>query len=321
MRSANRRRAFTLIELLVVIAIIAVLVALLLPAVQQAREAARRSQCKNSLKQLGLALHTYHDVSLRLPFNDPSNPNAKASILVRLLPFLEQQPLYSQCNFNVAPGGYVSEGLVNGVAGAYIGDVTLPVLLCPSDNPIPANAFNTFAPTNYAPSIGGTAMPSNGGSCTQYDYTVVAPSGTSAWGGTTTGNSTGPFSYYPVSNNFAAITDGLSQTIFMGEIRGRCGGPEFATSGWGWQDPNAFYYGTNGPINYPTCPNEGAGAAQTGCNSVTTWNTSNGFKSLHSGGAQFVLGDGTVRFLNQTIDYNTYQRLGRTNDGQAIGDF
>src|SRR5476651_1064146 len=98
------RGGFTLIELLVVIAIIAVLVSLLLPAVQQAREAARRAQCKNNLKQLGLALHNYHDVYNRLPYNGrtpgaQSGGGTEASVFIRLLPQIDQQPLFSQLNF------------------------------------------------------------------------------------------------------------------------------------------------------------------------------------------------------------------------------
>src|SRR5579871_4787717 len=180
MRFANLRRGFTLIELLVVIAIIAILVALRLPAVQQAREAARRTQCKNNLKQLGLAVHNYHDSTNRLPFNG-SQDKVRASTLVRLLPQLEQQPLFNMLNFSVAPNAHISYQLLNGVAGAYFGDVTLPVFLCPSDTPLTASGTAIFAPTNYAPSIGGTAMPSYG-KCPQYDYTIVAPSGTVAWG-------------------------------------------------------------------------------------------------------------------------------------------
>ena len=294
-----------------------------MPAVQQAREAARRTQCKNNLHQLGLALHNYNDIYDRLPYNNATNPGmgVQASIFIRILPQIDQQALFDQCNFNMPPGSHVSYGLINGVAGNYIGDATLPVLLCPSDDSIPAQQFAIFAPGNYAPSVGSGAELSYG-LCPQYEYTIVAPLGTQSWGGYSPKGSTGPFSFYTtICQRFRDITDGLSQTIFLGEIRGKCGGPELAFQGWGWHDPHAFYFATNGPINYPTCPGEGAGASQTGCNSVYAYDTSAGFKSRHPGGAQFLLGDGSVRFLSQNIDYNTYQRLGRRNDGQPVGDF
>jgi prepilin-type N-terminal cleavage/methylation domain-containing protein/prepilin-type processing-associated H-X9-DG protein len=321
MRFTNARHAFTLIELLVVIAIIAVLVALLLPAVQQAREAARRSQCKNNLKQIGLALHNYHDVENRLPYNGRgTGGGTQVSIFIRLLPELEQQPLFSQLNFINPPNNRTSEALVGGVAGNYVGDATLSVLLCPSDDPPPANAFAVFAPTNYAPSLGSCNMPSYG-LCPQYETTSVS-AGSGNWGGPVPSKAPGAFSYYAtVCRKLADFPDGLSQTIFLGEVRPKCGPKEWALSGWGWHDPDGFYFGTNGPINFPTCPGEGAGASQTGCNQLGTYDTDNGFKSRHSGGAQFLLGDGSVRFISQNIDYNNYQRLGNRNDGQTIADY
>ena len=139
----RNRRGFTMIELLVVIAIIALLIALLLPAVQQAREAARRTQCKNNLKQIGLALHNYHDVAKTFPpgwVYDPSRPTPNAPTncwgwSALLLPQLDQVPLYSQLNFNVGFSGGLDASGLNSNAGVTGPEATLlSVFRCPSDD-------------------------------------------------------------------------------------------------------------------------------------------------------------------------------------------
>jgi prepilin-type N-terminal cleavage/methylation domain-containing protein len=334
-RYARFRTAFTLIELLVVIAIIAVLVALLLPAVQQAREAARRTQCKNNLHQLGLALHNYESTYGMLPINGrfqnqiPFGQQVKASHLARLLPFLDQQPFYDMLNFSNTGGGFFSMTELQ-PNGTPVGQISLPVLLCPSDDvrapgPDGSGGYNS-AQCNYAPSIGSCSMPSYG-LCPQYDSTPLS-AGSFAFGygpslAFTYPQYPGPFTYTGVSARFSQIKDGLSNTIFMGEIRPACGTIAFARStlSEGFLDSDPFYYATNGPINYPTCPNEGAGASQTGCNSWKCYSTATGFKSRHVGGAQFLMGDGTVRFFNASINYLTYQILGNRADGRVPGDF
>src|SRR5579859_6029688 len=125
-RVRKSRRGFTLIELLVVIAIIAVLVSLLLPAVQQAREAARRTQCKNNLKQLGLAMHNYHDAYLGFPMGKNTTASGLTNFpaQARILPYIDQTNLYNQINFNVGP---------TNAANVLAYNTTLPAFRCPTD--------------------------------------------------------------------------------------------------------------------------------------------------------------------------------------------
>jgi len=336
MRATRLRHGFTLIELLVVIAIIAILVSLLLPAVQQAREAARRTQCKNNLHQLGLALHNYNDTYNQLPFNGFLNwdwpnggdakhvPYARNSIFVKMLPQLDQMNMFNLINFSISPNGHVSYTQLGN--GNIIGDTVLPALMCPSDDPRPPTGTATFALCNFAPSIGSVPMPTPGNACPTYDYPPASfPPGAYPYAQTDNFSYTdkypGPFAYVAASAKFSQFPDGLSNTILLMEIRPMCGSPPFVNSGWGWADPEAYYYATNAPINYPTCPNEGAGRSQTGCNSVRNYGTADGSKSRHAGGSQFVMGDGTVRFLNQSIDWTTYQVLGNRNDGRTPGEF
>src|SRR5690349_730170 len=160
------RTGFTLIELLVVIAIIAVLIALLLPAVQQAREAARRTQCKNNLKQWGLALHNYHDVYNRVPFNGSGfsfNGPIRCSIFPRLLAMVDQSPLFNKISFENPPSQRISYQQIS--PGEWVADYKIPIITCPSDDPRAARGLSIFGPTNYAPSVGSISAPSNGGTC------------------------------------------------------------------------------------------------------------------------------------------------------------
>ncbi len=312
-RRRSWKWAFTLVELLVVIAIIGILIALLLPAVQAAREAARRTNCRNNLKQLGLALHNYHDIQGKFPSGSTNNPGwiwspgiqRKGSVLVALLPYFEQRPLYDQLDFR---GDVVAQ-----LAALGYGARELPTLRCPSD---PQRDPNT-GQTNYAPCIGAQAMPSQGG-CSTYPGNVFN-TGPVGHGSTDNGMETsGCFSRYTFGANFADIKDGTSNTIAMGEIRWFCGDHHRG----GWMNPNALWTATTAPINFPTCPGEGLGQSATmNCYHFANWMTSQGFKSSHPGGAQFVFADGSVQFLSETIDYMTYQRLGCRRDGLPVGQY
>ena len=157
---SSLRRGFTLIELLVVIAIIAILIALLLPAVQQAREAARRTQCKNNLKQIGLALHNYHDTHNQFPAScvNPGSYLANAGGFVPagmirnhtgylfLLPMLEQSNLYNQINFSLPTGKADWNGVGGGGEQAVLAKVKIPAFECPSDPPF--DSPHTYTPQN-----------------------------------------------------------------------------------------------------------------------------------------------------------------------------
>lgn len=311
-----KRRGFTLIELLVVIAIIAILVALLLPAVQQAREAARRSSCKNNLKQLGVALHNYHDTHGQLPCgSQDSAPNRiwqggtarKGSVLVKLLPEVEQGNIFRKLDFN---GDVVAQ--LNSAALDFMWRKEIETFVCPSDDYIDPGEGKS----NYAPSLGAQAMP--GRSCNTYPGNTFGTGGT---GHGSTGNGqtiSGLFSRYQWAAKLRDITDGTANTIAMGEIRPKCGDHHRG----GWANPNALWTATTAPINHATCANENGGiGGANGCNADGNWQTSQGFKSRHVGGAQFVFADGSVHFLSENINYRTYQQLGDRRDGEVVGEF
>ena len=317
----SRRKAFTLIELLVVIAIIAVLVALLLPAVQQAREAARRSQCKNNLKQLGVALYTYEETFKQYPVGTGIDGTAwcttlgggcvpwgagrfnKGSHFVKMLGYLDQQSLYDKVDFN----GDVNDFFVNS-SGAIYRRAVVPSLLCPSDT---ITVALDRAHTNYYFSMGAQSIPAQGSWCALYPGNLNGPAGHGS--SNDPSQISGMFGRYVWSARIADVTDGTSNTIAMGEGRPNC----HDHGAQGWYHANGIWAATTPPINYQTCSGE-PGFAANSCNANNVWMTSWGFKSRHVGGAQFVMGDGAVVFLSENIDYTTYQRLGCRNDGNPV---
>lgn len=298
----SRRTGFTLVELLVVIAIIGVLVALLLPAVQAAREASRRAQCSNHLKQLGLATHNYHDLHRTLPpgaFWFGTNYAAyRGSILVHLLPFVEQQVIYDAFDFNSATDDQTYPG------GGLIAATIVPIYVCPSDTN--RGLLNGRAIHNYAASAGATGNGDNPScSCSNgWNAYAISPHGTPS----------GPFYRNPAfTYKFADITDGLSGTIFFGEVRRDCS--VHIQQGWVRSNDGNGLVNTVVPINFDSCST----TAPSMCNRTCNWNTELAFKSRHRGGAQFCAGDGAVRFLSQSIDHWTYQYLGARAEGQTVG--
>lgn len=309
----RRRPGFTLIELLVVIAIIAILVALLLPAVQQAREAARRSQCKNNLKQLGLALHNYHDTAgmfpngtVRAPWQ--GGPDRTGSQLVQLLPYIDQQTLYNRIPFEQDVDAWFFD-TSNGVR-----TFQPPVLECPSDT---STVRPDRAHTDYAVSMGAQRMSSNGGWCTRFPGNVFGTGPTGHGSSNDPGNISGVFSRLAWAASFRDITDGTSNTIAMGESRAQCN--DHLAGGW-FHGNAPFAAATTAPINFQTCRGE-PGYQAASCNAWDNWQTSMGFKSQHEGGAHMLMCDGSVHFVSENVDYMTYQRLGDRRDGQPINNF
>jgi prepilin-type N-terminal cleavage/methylation domain-containing protein len=331
---SSKKKGFTLIELLVVIAIIAILIALLLPAVQQAREAARRSQCKNNVKQLGLAMHNYHDNFNQFPIGSlqwgaPANTaewtaTQHGSQFTMILPFVDQAPLYNAIDFRVMNAETINVG------GKPIYQHVIPGFLCPSSTSPDQRPGDLRAKSNYAPSLGAQRM-DNGGSCTGLyppygpfvDPAHAARGGTNAQGYFGTGSAghgnamsaaeaSGIFTRAIWSAKIRDVTDGTTNTIMMGEVRPECS--DHVNNGWFHN--NALWVATTAPINFPTCPNSPARADN--CHLNNALNTSQGFKSQHVGGAHFSMADGSVQFLSENIDYGTYQRLGDRRDGNTV---
>lgn len=317
------RTGFTLIELLVVIAIIAVLIALLLPAVQQAREAARRSQCKNNLKQIGLALHNYHDVYGTFPPGsvtqtaDPEYGPLSSSTVDRnieswgwgafLLPYIDQAPLYQAAGIGVG-------SLLQDMADPYA-MTPLSAYRCPSDvgpqlrRP---SEFADWATSNYKASMGHRRGPA----------LADAQAGDAAIDAIATG-----VFWRDRVRRMRDITDGTSNTVLIGEVKWEQVDSKNSTAGV-WAGAKRGFGGNNAKDLF----GNGRGAIN---HTSTVFNQiSESFASNHTGGAHFVLGDGSVRFVSENIDYrtggssdnltdvdSTYEQILARADGQVVGEF
>ena len=340
---------FTLIELLVVIAIIASLVAILLPAVQQAREAARRSSCSNNLKQMGLALHNYHDVYNQMPpagvgeVPNSSGWSRQPSWMVRIMPYIEQGAAYDGVpmvdnNFDNWNADWTSP-----VRGWQVMNSTrIPIFNCPS-SPLPQTAsYPTTsgtqalgAPTTLTVQISDYAA--NSGSTYQGGTVSTWANGvTWEWGGPMADNGVLPFitragfeRFYGKKVSFATITDGTSNTIALGEQSDFYNHTDdyrasYHPGGiWSCQTSSITSYNgnhvvTSFPINATVMDWTGEWASW-GTDIVKYNNTA--FRSAHAGGAQFALADGSIRFISETIYFGTYTALMDRADGQVVGEF
>jgi prepilin-type N-terminal cleavage/methylation domain-containing protein/prepilin-type processing-associated H-X9-DG protein len=305
---ARERRGFTLVELLVVIAIIGVLVALLLPAVQSAREAARRSQCANNLKQMGLALHNYHDTFQRFPFGWSDRG---AGWTTMLLPYIEQKPLWDTLGFNES-NNWDSDNTPNERAcGTYIG-----TFRCPSMGLVPKHVDNQGIPGRVPTSYRGVA------------------SSTADSDDTSTSVKKRSLEMLDVEGIFfccshvrmAEVTDGTSNTFMIGESRWETftqdgNQMDFWYIGSPQVDPCNCLTGGGATEQSEFCGSTGVPFNARMIASTSGYVKELSFTSLHPNGAQFALADGSVRFVPFTVNPSTYQALGSRNGGESLTDF
>lgn len=326
-RQRDRRHGFTLIELLVVIAIIAVLIALLLPAVQQAREAARRVQCKNNLKQQGLALHNYHDTFRMFPQGyidtlSSAGQDNGWSWQGRILSQLEQGNLFERFDFTMHPyGGTSTPENIAGVA------TTQAVFSCPSDPKPEHTSLASSGQTGYVEQIATSSycgvLGSFGDALCVNNAPNIDPRPTQQ--GLFIAN---------LCRTMANVTDGTSNTLAVGEVTWT------ATMDESRRTPTVLYgsLGTGGnaachgnSVIYPQWRHLRSGRQKPNGPAPNFVHT--GFHSMHAGGVSFLLVDGSVRLISENIhhtnspnnappeDWGTYQRLTVINDGQVVADF
>ncbi|HWL10522.1 MAG TPA: DUF1559 domain-containing protein [Planctomicrobium sp.] len=306
MLQSKRRCAFTLIELLVVIAVIAILVALLLPAVQQAREAARNSQCKNNLKQMGLAFHNYDETFRLLPPTSLNGPLTGVTAFVCILPHLERTAQYEQYMAKVG-NTYPTRLLAM--------EIPVSTYRCPSDF-IPNDCCAMMLPRNNASSYG-----LNTGSLT-FRPNENTGAFTDYWNFFQAGKFTGlrPVEIVNRVTSISYITscDGTSNTLMVGEL-GRTLADFHEIQG----DPSSKFLGgyTAWGGTYPIGMTTASMAGEFNPKTYTSEDSLEAFRGPHPGGVNFVLCDGSVRMIHSNTDNSILERLAHREDGAVIGEF
>ncbi len=346
-RTGRKSRGFTLVELLVVIAIIGILVALLLPAVQAAREAARRMSCSNNLKQMGVAMHNYHDTYKSFPPGTVNAASSHASIGLAnattggvlnhtghmlILPFMEMQPLHDAIDFNICSSGFTgSGGTLRGAwpnANTPLMNTLIPTYLCPSDRGtergalLRTDAANYIADgqrhTNYALCAGGHGNGWSNGAAWQVYSASVTGAGNALADGRTGIAYRGMFGHNGGAR-FRDVIDGTSNVVMVGEVTITNRSHTAYEHLWGgYRRYNTMFsnhpvtgahtnntrYHINGPVNSPVVAKTDA-RHHVG---VTA--------SLHPGGAQYTLADGSVRFASETTDKSVWAIVTRLATGE-----
>lgn len=333
---ARCRQAFTLIELQVVIAIIAILVALLLPAVQNAREAARRTQCRNNLKQIGLSLHNYHDTFQRFPIGARSHQGRLPvwtigpSWLVGILPYVDQTPLYNLFDMNSDNNGFpVVAAPMGSTNGAIANGVVISVYACPS-SPLPLMGANGAFMHQQAAYVGISGTTDDDGfPATRVSECCSRTQGQIGGDGVLVPNH---------SVRMSELSDGTSNVMVVGEA-----------SNYAWNDsgqrvrvdgsfPNSWITGTSA-VGAPPEYKAAFGTSVPSSFNITTvrWppnapfglpgaeiqgrGPNNPMTSAHTGGVQVLLGDGSVRFVSDNLELLTLRKLAHRADGQPLGEF
>ena len=300
----KRKSGFTLVELLVTLTVISILLALLLPAVQQSREAARRTHCRSNLKQIGLALHNYHDVHGMLPINtsfthDVGPLSRTRSWMQGILPQIEQGSLYAGIDASLSVQ-----------ASRPIAEQSIPIFRCPSDLNNGRMNLRSDMPDDWVLGVSNyKACSGSNWAFGEFKHRETSGNFAGSYDGLNQGNGVACAGFTgPLTTRMADMTDGTSSTFAVGET----------VTGWTkW----AWWFYCNGstgtcamPLNY-----ELDGVLRE--NNIVDWENNYGFMSRHTGGAHFDFADGSVRFISDAIDLTTYHALATIQGSEIVGEY